>query len=72
MKWLTKLLFGNTDIQRTNEVRPHIHEFILQYQTGSSHDGKSDVVKCDCGQWAVWHRNASFRETRKYILLNNE
>jgi hypothetical protein len=50
--------------------KKHTHDWVLQYWTGNSIDGKSDVVKCDCGQWAVYHRNPVFGETHKYILID--
>jgi hypothetical protein len=48
----------------------HQHEWKLQYQTGNAVDGKSDVVICDCGQWAVYHRNPAFGELHKYHLID--
>jgi hypothetical protein len=52
-----------------NDKKVHLHNWQLQYQTGNAMDGKSDVVKCDCGQMAVYHRNPANGETHKYHLL---
>jgi hypothetical protein len=38
-----------------NVKNVHKHKWILQYRTGNPLDGKSDVCKCECGQWAVRH-----------------
>jgi hypothetical protein len=57
--WLNK---GDKKVQ-------HLHDWKLQYQTGNASDGKSDVVKCDCGQMAVYHRNPACGELYKYHLL---
>lgn len=43
----------------------HAHKWDLQYRTGNADDGKSDVCKCKCGQWAVRHYGKA-----EYTLLN--
>ena len=47
------------------EYFDHEHKWELQYRTGNPIDGKSEVVKCSCNQWAVRH----FGEA-KYNLIN--
>lgn len=39
--------------QNLNRKIEHSHYFILQYRTGNAFDGKTEVLKCDCGQWAI-------------------
>lgn len=41
------------------EPPKHEHAFTLQYRTGNSNDGKTEVLKCDCGQWAIRPYGAS-------------
>lgn len=59
------LFWFNNGKQKT-----HLHDWKIQYQTGNAVDGKSDVAKCECGQWAVYHRNYSHGEPCKYHLIN--
>lgn len=69
---MNNLSFFNMNIFFRNKPKEatHEHQWKLQYQTGNAFDGKSDVVKCDCGQWAVYHRNHACGETHKYHLLS--
>lgn len=64
--WFKKLLNVVLPAQAPKEVPAHQHEWKLQYRTGNAFDGKSEVCKCDCGQWAVRHYGQ-----REYILLDN-
>lgn len=59
------------------EIIVHIHDWTHQYETGTHHtkwekeDGqigfsRSDVYKCDCGQWSVKHRSDKKNE---YIFI---
>lgn len=36
-------------------VKPHEHQWRLEYRTGNANEGKSDVCSCACGTWAVRH-----------------
>lgn len=47
------------------EAQKHEHAFILQYRTGNAFDGKTEVLKCDCGQWAIRPYGAS-----EYTMIN--
>jgi hypothetical protein len=47
--------------------KQHEHHFILQYRTGNAIDGKTEVLMCDCGQWAIRPSGAG-----EYILLDKE
>jgi hypothetical protein len=46
------------------QAKTHIHQWKLEYRTGSAKTGKSEVVSCECGQMAVRHYGQS-----EYILL---
>lgn len=48
MNWIKKLFSTPTKKKAIHE-----HSFILQYRTGNAYDGKTEVLKCDCGQWAI-------------------
>jgi hypothetical protein len=43
----------------------HLHKWELQYRTGNATGGKSEVCKCQCGQWAVRHYGQA-----EYNLIN--
>lgn len=43
----------------------HVHTWRTEYRTGKSINGKSTVVSCECGQWAVHHYG-----TKEYVLLD--
>jgi hypothetical protein len=64
MNWL-KNIFKKTPAKKTG----HKHDFRVIYRTGNGLTGMSDVCKCACGQWAVWHRNPACGETQKFIPI---
>lgn len=35
--------------------KEHIHEWRLEYRTGTPIEGKSEVCSCECGIWSVRH-----------------
>jgi hypothetical protein len=51
--------------------KPHIHDWKLMYMTGDVWEGKSRVLKCDCGQWAVYHFGAKDVTLLTPIIDNN-
>lgn len=65
MKNLFKRFFTKPIV--VEPINKHTHIWKLQYRTGNPEDGKSEVCRCECGQWAVRHYGKA-----EYHLLNKE